>query len=367
MKFSCYKSDLADALKFVAQALPSKPQTPVLSGIYLDAQESSLEIHANNFSLGIIAKIPVHVEEPGASVVSGKRLVDFVKAMPDDTISFCTERNTLKLDSGGANVELLTMRPGDFPKVKAPEGKRSFSLQAVALHEVLSRSVFAASKDDSRPVFTGVLFEFNDNLLTCVATDTHRLALAKTSLYDHCVEEPFVVPANTLRAIMNRIDPKNPDNFVEVFKENHQLAFKFENVLIVSRLVDGSFPPYKKILDVEANRNVSVDTNEFKDAVNFISLMSKETEYNTVKLALSQDAIDLSANQNEVGEAVQLVEAQMDGDDLEIFFNVNYIADFLKVASSKKILIAFKDKYDPAVFTMPGNDSCLYLVTPVRA
>ena len=366
MKFACYKSDLAAALKFVANAIAAKPQTPILSGIYLDAQESSLEIHANNFSLGIIAKIPVHVEEKGATVVSGKRLVDFVKAMPDDTISFSTERNTLKLESGGANVELLTMSPNDFPKVKAPEGTTLFSLPAVALHEVVNRSVFAASKDESRPIFTGVLFEFNDNLLTCVATDTHRLALAKTHLYDHCDAEPFVVPADTLRVIVNRIDPKNPDAIVSVYKEKNSLAFKFDNVCAVSRLVDGSFPPYQKILDVEANRRVSVDTNEFKDAVNFIALMSKETEYNTVQLALSQDAIDISANSNDVGEAVLPVEAQMDGDDLEIFFNVNYIADFLKVASSKKILLAFKDKYDPAIFTMPGNDSCLYLVTPVR-
>ena len=123
MKFSCYKNDLTEALQFVIKAVAVKPMTPILAGIYLKAEGSMLELQANNFSTGIITRIPVNTEVSGETVVSGKRFQEFVRNMPDDTITFSDEdsNNTLSIESGGANVQLLTMAAGDFPKVKTPD------------------------------------------------------------------------------------------------------------------------------------------------------------------------------------------------------------------------------------------------------
>ena len=212
MRFSCYKDDLNDALQFVIRAVAVKPQTPVLSGIYLRAEGSMLEVQGNNYAMGIIARIPVNTEDPGDIVVSGKKFQEFVRNMPDKTITFFDEDNSLVMESGGASVRLLTMAAQEFPKVKTPDAENSFKIRTTTLQELIRRTVFAAAKDEgSRPIFTGCCFEIKNDAINLVATNTHRLALAKDMLTENYDEMSFVVPAETLRDIMNRIDSKDTD------------------------------------------------------------------------------------------------------------------------------------------------------------
>lgn len=368
MKFSCYKSDLLDALTVTAQALPAKPQTPIISGIYLHADNSSLEIQANNFSTGIIARIPVNVEQAGSIVVSGKRLLNFVKNMPSDPISFAVEDNCLQLYSGGATVELLSMNPDDFPKVKQPDADNSFKILGSLLHDLIKRTILAVATDDSRPIFTGVNVDIKGDTITLVATNTHRLALAKAKLPNSYPDCNFTVPAKTLSTVLSRINPKDADNYITICHTGRFLTFQFDNVFINSRLLEGMFQPYDKVFPKSSDIHTTVDTNDFEQAINFVALMSKETEYNTVFFDFnSGNAIEISSNSSEVGAANKFVDAVIDGNnDLRIAFNVNYISDVLKVVDSTKLNIAFNDKYSPALFTEPGNDNFVYLATPVR-
>ena len=369
MKFSCYKSDLTEALQFAIRAVAVKPMTPILAGIYLKAEGSMLEVQSNNFSTGIITRIPVNTEVRGETVVSGKRFQEFVRNMPDDTITFSDENdsNTLTIESGGASVELLTMTASDFPKVKTPETDRSFKIRTTALRDLIRKTVFAVSKDNDRPIFTGCCFEIKGDKISLVATNAHRLALAAERLNDTYPNSNFVVPAETLRGLMLRIDPKDVENYVEINYSTRYLTFTFDNVFMNARLIEGQFPPYDRVIPSSSTTNVKVDTAEFKNAVDFVSLMSKETEYNTVKFVFADGGIEISSNSPEIGGAIKNVEAEIDGEELEIFFNVDYIADVLKVIDSKQINIALNDKYSPAAFTEPGNENYIYVATPVRA
>ena len=368
MKFSCYKSDLTEALQFVIRAVAVKPMTPVLAGIYLKAEGSMLELQANNFSTGIITRIPVNTEVAGETVVSGKRFQEFVRNMPDDTITFSNEdnANSLSAESGGACVELLTMAPADFPKVKTPQTDKSFKIRSTVLRDLIRRTVFAVSKDDSRPIFTGVCFEIKGDKISLVATNTHRLALASDNLsepYDDC---SFVVPAETLRGILARLNPNDVDNFVTVNYSTRFLTFTFDNVFVNSRLIEGQFPPYEKVIPASSDTHVTADTAEFKNALEFVSLMSKETEYNTVKFSFANDGIEISSNSPQVGDAVKNIEAQIDGADVSIAFNSNYIVDVMRVIDTKIVKIALNDKYSPTAFTEPDNPNFIYIATPVR-
>ena len=369
MKFSCYKSDLTEALQFVIRAVAVKPMTPVLAGIYLKAEGSMLELQANNFSTGIITRIPVNTEVSGKTVVSGKRFQEFVRNMPDDTITLSDDNNgnTLIIESGGASVELLTMAAIDFPKVKTPETDNSFKMSTTTLRDLIRKTVFAVGKDESRPIFTGCCFEIKGNKISLVATNTHRLALAAEKLSDTYDECSFVVPAETLRGLMLRIDPKDVDNYVTINYSTRYLTFTFDNVFVNSRLIEGQFPPYDRVIPSESTTQVRVDSAEFRHAVEFVALMSKETEYNTVKFVFSDGGIEISSNSPEVGGAVKNIEAQIEGDDLEISFNANYIVDVLKVFDAKEINIALNDKFSPAKFTEPENENYIYIATPVRA
>ena len=369
MKFSCYKSDLTEALQFVIRAVAVKPMTPILAGIYLKAGGSMLELQANNFSTGIITRIPVNTEVPGEVVVSGKRFQDFVRNMPDDTITFSDENNgnTLAIESGGASVKLLTMSASDFPTVKTPETDNSFKIRTTVLRDLIRRTVFAVGKDDSRPIFTGCCFEISGNKISMIATNTHRLALAKAQLPESYNDCNFVVPADTLRGIMLRIDPKDVENYITINYSTRYLTFTFDNVFVNSRLIEGQFPPYDRVIPASSTTHVNVSTADFKNAVEFVSLMSKETEYNTVKFSFSGDSIEISSNSPEIGGAGQNVEADIEGDDVEISFNVNYIADVLRIIESKQLNLALNDKYSPVAFTEPDNDDYIYIATPVRA
>ena len=369
MKFSCYKSDLAEALQFVVKAVAVKPMTPILAGIYLKAEGSMLELQANNFSTGIITRIPVNTEIAGEVVVSGKRFQEFVRNMPDDTITFCDEytNNTLTIESGGASVELLTMNAVDFPKVKTPETDNSFKVRTTVLRDLIRRTVFAVAKDDTRPIFTGCGFEIKGSKISLVATNAHRLALAVGQLNESYNDCTFVAPAEALRGLMLRIDPKDVENYVEINYSARYLTFTFDNVFVTSRLIEGQFPPYERVIPTSSPTHVTVNTDDFKRVVKFISLMSKETEYNTIRFVFSSDGIEISSNSPEVGGAVQNVEAEFEGEDVDISFNVDYIDDVLSVIRSETLNIALSDRYSPAVFTEPGNNDYVYVATPVRA
>ena len=366
MKFSCYKSDLTEALQFAIRAVAVKPMTPILAGIYLKAEGAMLELQANNYSIGIITRIPVNTEVAGEVVVSGKRFQDFIRNMPDDTITISDENNILNIESGGASVELLTMTVEDFPKVKTPETDRSFSIRTTALRDLIRRTVFAVAKDDSRPLFTGCCFEIKGDKISLVATNTHRLALATEQLIDTYPNSSFTVPAETLRGIMLRIAPNDIDNYVKINYSSRYLTFTFDNVFVTSRLIEGQFPPYDRVIPTSSTTQILVDTIEFKNAVEFVSLMSKETEYNTVKFVFNSDGIEISSTSPEVGGAVKNVEAKVDGDDLEISFNADYIIDALRIVDSKEINIELNDRFSPAKFTEPDNADYIYIATPVR-
>ena len=369
MKFSCYKNDLAEAMQFAIRAVAVKPMTPILSGVYLRAEGAMLELQANNFSTGIIVRIPVNTEVAGEVVVSGKRFQEFVRNMPDETITLSDERdsNFLDMESGEATVELLTMTASEFPKVKTPETTYSFRIRTTALRDLIQKTVFAVAKDETRPVFTGCAFEIKGDKISLVATNTHRLALAVEHLNDSYEDCSFVVPAETLRGIMLRIDPGDLENYVKINYAARYLTFTFDNVFVTSRLIEGQFPPYDRVIPSSSTTFVNVETAPFKNAVELVALMSRETEYNTVKFNFTARGIEISSNSPEVGGAITTVDSQFDGDDLTISFNVNYILDVLKVVNSSRINIALNDRYSPAAFTEPENSHYIYVVTPVRA
>lgn len=368
MKFSCYKSDLSNALNFVSRAVAPKPMTPILSGIYLKASGNIIELQANNLATGIVTKIPASVEVEGEIAVSGKRFVEFIKNMPDDTISAAIEDNMLRLAAGGASVELLTMNPADFPKVKIPDSTSTFTLPSYTLYELIKRTAFAVSKDDSRPIFTGGYFEISGNNISLIATNTHRLSIAKATFENSAGDSKFVVPATVLQGLLQRIDPKDTNQFIKISYTNRSVIFTFDNVLVTSRILEGAFPPCDKIVPKEFATRAVVDTAEFKHVVDFIALMAKDNEYNTTHFNFAGDgSIEVSANSDGIGGAVQALEAEIEGEELTIAFNGNYIADALKVINSPKIIIELNDKYSPAKITEPDNPNFVYVVIPVRA
>ena len=368
MKFTCAKNELKDALQVANRAVAVKPQTPILAGVYLRAEGSTLEMQANNFSLGIITKVAVNTEDAGEVVVVGKYFQEIVSKLPGETVTISHEHgeSVVNIQSGSAAFNLLAMSAEDFPKVKSQEVVTSFKIRSVALKNLIRRTVFAsASEDASRPIFTGCLFEINGNSITVAATNTHRIAIQKDTISDEISEMNFIVPSATLRDLARMIDTQS-ENLVTVDYSGKYIAFTFDNIFMTSRLIEGQYPPYEKVVPASCDMHVRVKVAELLAAVDRVALISKETEYNTIRFIFTQDGVNVSSTSPEVGKAEEHVDATLEGEDLDISFNVKYISEVLSVLETEYCRIGMNKPLYPIDIREEDSDEYIYIVTPVR-
>lgn len=368
MKFTCSKKELIDAVNAVSRAVAIKPQVPVTAGIYMKADGSTLELQANNFSLGIVAKIPANTEEPGEIVVVGKFLSEIIKKLSGDniTIFYNDGETVVTIQSESAEFTLLAMNADDFPKVQAKDFLKSFNIKTSIFKNLIRRTAFSTATDENRPIFTGCLLEINGNYVTMAATNTHRLAIMKENISEDIGEMRFIIPATTLKDLARIADTSTPDGFVKIDCSEKNIAFTFDNIFMTSRLIEGQFPPYDKVIPSSSDIFATMKVSEISAAVERVSIISKETEYNTIRFIFSHDGIEISSTSPEVGKVVEHVNAKIEGDDLDISFNANYILEALKVLDSEECKFSMTKSLAPVDVREVDNDNFIYVVTPVR-
>ena len=369
MKCICSQKELRQALNAASKALPTKAQTPILNGIYMKVENGQIEIQATDFSLGIITKIPADIEEDGIIVVKGKEITEIINKLSGDIVTISTnDDNTATFKSEAATFSLYLMEVDDFPKVGVQEFHHSFFIRNNVLKKLIARSTFASSNDDTRPVFKGCSVKIENSSITFVATNTHRLVVVKAEIEDNIPEEnKFIVPAETLNNLLGIINSTLEDNGVRVDFSDKHIAFTVNNVFITCRLIDGQFPPHEKVIPASCETYANVDISEFRNAISRVEIISKQTEYNTVRLRFNQEGLELASDSYETGKVVEHVNAAVEGPEVEIAFNLKYIQDFLKiVGSSDEVRIGMNDKLSPADFRLTDEEDFIYIVTPVR-
>ena len=367
MKFNCQKSELVQAIQIVSKAVASKPQTPILSGIHLHAEGQTLELQATDYEIGILCKISAEVELPGDIVLSGRYLQEVVRSLPGESVDFTydKEENTVKIRSNAANFTLLSLSAHDFPKIHMLEGNISFPIRNNQLSDLIKKTVFACSTDEARPIFTGCFMDVADSTVTMAATNTHRLSVKKEVL------DPFegaihvIIPAKILNELMKIIASDVPED-VQVISTYNQISFAFRNVYITSRLIEGQFPDYHRVIPADFNTRVTLDTAEFLSAVDRVSLISRSGEYNIICLEFGNGQVHITSNNPDIGNAEETVPAVVDGPDIRIAFNAKYVTDSLKNMDSKKFYFSLGQPLTPAAMRQEGDETFTYIVTPVR-
>ena len=365
MKFTVYKNDIRDAIKLVAKCAAIKPMTPILSSVKITADNGKITLEATDFDLAAQAVIPANVEIDGAACVEARYLLEIVLKLPDDTVTFQPNDKFLEVTSGGAHFNLLTFDAADYPSPKFPTEK-SFAIRSPILKKMIRQSVFAASKDDDRPIFKGVNFTLADNKIRAVATNTHRIAVFKTYINADCDSFNVVVPAPALRILEPYLSDEVSDN-VTISADEKVFAVHVDNIFFSTRLIEGEFPPIERILDVEKTTTAEFLTVELKHAVDRVGLVAKTGDYHAVTLSLEPDCITLKAESETRGIVTESIEARC-SDELDITFNFDYLADFLNAADAQTTLASFGGKFDPAKFVDKDdpNPEFVYVVTPVR-
>ena len=371
MKFRCQRKEFADTLRIVMKAVDSKPEMPLLSGVYIEAKENSLEFQTTDNETGFICRIKAETIEQGKTVLAGKYLYDVTAKLPgnDFDFSYDKETNLATIKSANANFTLLGMEAEQYPtidKLKDEEGV-TFTVANNNLVNAIKKTAFASSDDESRPLFMGCLMEIEGNKLTMVATNSHRMAIKHEKINEEIEKFRTVIPAKVLNDLSQIIVSDLPYD-IKVNCTNKKVGFTFGDNYMFSRIIGGDYPEYKRVVPPEerAKVKVLVKSEDFLRAMERVSLISRTNDFNTVKMEFIGDSITVTSNNPLIGKAEEKVHATIEGSDIVIAFNAQYMIDVLKIADAEDIEIKLETPTSPLTIRELNDDSFLYVSTPVR-
>lgn len=367
MKIVCNKERLNFAVQTVQKAVATKTPLPILTGIYISAKNGKLELQATDYEIGISCTIDADIYEEGNTVLSGKYLQEMVKKLPGNlvTIETSPEDRTIKITSNAAQFNLLSMPPEEFPILKQLDKINCIITKDVIIKDLIKKTVFACANDEARPIFTGGLLETKQNYIRLVATNTHRLALKTTESENNLQDLNIIIPAKILNELARTMNSDVPVDVTITWHKN-QVAFSFDGIYIVSRLIEGQFPDYTKVIPQNFATNIIIDSEMFFDAVERVALLSRDGDYNIIKFNFQKDCAIITSNNPDIGKACETLDILLDGNEIEIAFNAKYITDILKNIDSDKIKFSLNTPVSPACIRPLDDESYTYVITPVR-
>lgn len=366
MIITCNTTNLNKAIQTVQRAIISKPSTPIFSGIHLLTKENKLEIQAMDLNMAIACTIEADILEAGEIVVSAKHFAELIRKLPGETIKITKnkENNTIKVESGKSEFQLLLMNEEDYPKFPEFDGNQSISLEAEKIKELIKKTIFACSNDEARPLFTGILVEIQDDTITFVGTNTHRLAI-KSMAQETKEPMSMIIPAKVLNEISRNLTSEVPQQ-VNISLLYNQIMVTIDNVVIVSRLIEGKFPDYKKVIPPKFAVKTTVNIKELAGAVERVALFSNEGDYSIIKVSVEQNEITITSSSPDVGTGREVIACTTEGDKLNVAFNSKYILDILKNLESETAVLEMNTSLSPVCIKSDNEPDYIYIVTPVR-
>ncbi|WP_425059453.1 Beta sliding clamp [Sporomusa carbonis] len=374
MKLTCARELLNHAVQTVQKAVAAKATLPILSGIYMSAKDNKLELQATDYEIGIKCAIDAQVDIPGQIVLSGRYFQELVKRLPGELVGIAssTEDRTIKITAGNSQFNLLSLPAEEFPVLK-PLFEKNTTINTLAikdnvLRDLIKRTIFACATEESRPIFTGALLESTDKDVRMVATNTHRLALKKSILENMNNDEnklKIVIPSKVLNELARLLTSELPVD-VHICWEKNKVAFSFEDVYLESRLIEGQYPDYNRVIPPQFGTTATINTALFMDAVERVSLMAKDGEYNVIKFQFNSDEVIITSNNPDVGKAYETVPVITEGTEIAIAFNAKYITDILKNIGTPELHFSLNTPLSPASIKPVNDENYIYIITPVR-
>jgi DNA polymerase-3 subunit beta len=331
MKVVCQREELSQRLGVVARAVSTRASVQILSGVLLRAEAGRLHLAATDMELSLRSSLGAQVEGDGAVVVPGRLLVDLVRLLPDNevTIEHKADENTVHVTSGPSTSTLHTYAAEDFPRLPDLDAVGTFTVDRESLLDTVSRVARSASRDESRPVLTGILVRFEAGKLVMAATDSYRLSVKETALAGDAPELEAIIPARAL-AELARIAQSGDS--IELGVHENQVVFAAEDVWLTTRRIDGQFPNYKQLLPEAFEHELTLPRNELLDVVRRVGVMVQRTS--PIQLRFAEGELTVFARTQDVGEAKESVPVQFSGDSMEIGFNAEFLREGIESISA---------------------------------
>lgn len=378
MNFTINRSAFISQLNNVLRAISSKTTIPILTGLKMVVNEENIVLTGSNSDITIESVINANdadndltIEETGAIVLPARFFSDIVKKLPDKKVTIeVTSGFQADITSGSAKFQINGQDAENFPHLPEIETNKSVTLPNDILKEVIRQTVIAVSKQESRPILAGVHMTLKDGVLTAVATDSHRLAQRKVVLenIDNGIDFDVIIPGKSMEELSGMISDVHED--VQMQVTENQVLFIFGNTHFYSRLLEGNYPETSQLIPQTADTTVELEAGAFLSSIERASLLSHESRNDVVKLSLkpSENLVRISGDSPDIGTVEEeVVTSALDGNDLEISFNPNYMKDALRSFGQATIKISFTSPLRP--FTLvPTEDqeNFVHLITPVR-
>ncbi len=375
MKFSVLQEELAHGLSIVSRAVSPRSTLPVLSNILVATDEGRLRLSATNLELGITSWINAKIEEEGSTTVPSRTFTDLVSTLPPDKtdISLNANTQTLNIQSGSLNTDIKCIDAQEFPPMPTPDEEPSVEINVKDLKEMIRQVVFAASKDEARPILTGVLVTADEDELTLAAADGFRLSV-RTADLSSPVEKPFkvVIPARALSELARVSEDGSEVITMSLPPGRGQVIFRTKNTELVSQLIEGTFPDYQQIIPKNYQTRTLLSSSAFLKACKQAEIFAREgsliaqINISPGNEEMEPGEVEISGQSEETGSSQSVLDATIEGPDLIIAFNVRYLREVLDVIDTPNVALETTKPTSPGVIRPVGEENFLHVIMPMH-
>lgn len=367
MKLKCKREDLLNGFQQVQNIANSRTSLPILGNVLFDAKNETITLTATDLEVGMQIKVPSRVEKEGVTTLPARKVFNLIRELSNADLEIEVEANHLaSISSGSSFFKIVGFSEADFPKLPSFERKKGYTLDQKVLKDLIRKTSYAVSKDEARYVLSGLYFSFQKDAVIVVATDGRRLAHALSAGNFTETEKEMILPSKTIQEVSKIL---KEEGSIEIIPFESQVAFVFkdkegqEECILISRLVEGSFPNYKQVIPEKVKERAVLNREEFFAAIRRVSVVTNEKS-SMVKLAFTKNLLTLRTHTPDVGEAKEEISLAYEGADTVIAFNPAYIADVLRNLEEEEITFEFNDALNPGVIR--SGKSFLYVIMPMR-
>lgn len=366
MKVYVLAEHLQKKLPYVSHAISTRSQLPILLHFLLETRDDTLFISATDLEIGIETNIPASIEVEGGVAVPAKLFVELINSLPSDKVLLEVVGNTLEVSTKRTKSSLQTLSKEEFPVLYEEKGTLLANSKTEDLKKYLSRVVFSASIDSSRPALSGMLLKQTEQDFSFVATDGYRLSLQNhiaSGVVGEGNARQLIIPSRVIREVISLKQDANTHMYVS--KKNNQILFFQEETVLVGRLIESDFPKYEKIIPSEFSTKVVFDKDDMQKAVKACAIFARDAG-NIIKFVIEQDKIVVMAHTPSVGQNRVEVESRLEGETKEIAFNAKYLQDLFSMLEDQTIELEMTGPLNPGVFRIVGDTSFLHLIMPIK-
>nr|WP_319553397.1 DNA polymerase III subunit beta [uncultured Vibrio sp.] len=365
MKFTIERSHLIKPLQQVSGALGGRPTLPILGNLLLKVEENVLSMTATDLEVELVSKVTLEGDfEAGSITVPSRKFLDICRGLPDDAIiTFVLEGDRVQVRSGRSRFSLATLPANDFPNIEDWQSEVEVSLIQADLRTLIDKTQFSMANQDVRYYLNGMLFEIDGTILRSVATDGHRMAVSQTELGADFAQKQIIVPRKGVQELVKLMDA--PEQPVVLQIGNSNVRAEVNNFIFTSKLVDGRFPDYRRVLPQNTNKTLIASCDELRQAFSRAAILSNE-KFRGVRVNLADTEMRITANNPEQEEAEEMLDVSFEGEPIEIGFNVSYVLDVLNTLRCESVRVSMSDANASALIENADDDSAMYVVMPIR-